>query len=341
VIDPKVSGNLSRMAFGHATSQIIYAAVRLGVPEALADGPLAAGELARALDCDPDGLTRLVRALTVLGLLDEAAPGRFALAEPGRLLCAGHPRSIRASVLLLGDPVTWRAWGALTEGVRTGGAAFDRAHGRPLFDHLADDPELSDLFNAAMGEGTEWTAREVPRAYDFTGARTVVDIGGGNGTLLAAVLRATPDARGVLFDSAQGSAAAAETFRGAGLAPDRWSIEAGDFFQAVPRGDVLLVKGILHDWDDERCAALLRNCRKAIAPDGRLLVVEPVLPDRLDAQEAAGVVMSDIAMLVYTGGRERSRDEFRALLADGGFRLLDVTRRLAATPVRILVAAPD
>ncbi|MFH8384642.1 methyltransferase [Kitasatospora sp. NPDC018058] len=341
MIDPKVTGDLSRMAFGYATSQILHAAVRLGVPEALTGGPLGIGELARAVDCDPDGLTRLVRALAVLGVLDEAAPGRFALAESGRLLCAGHPRSIRSSVLLLGDPVTWRAWGALTDGVRTGGTAFDQVHGRPLFDHLADDPRLSGLFNAAMGEGTGWTAREVPRAYDFTGARTVVDVGGGNGTLLAAVLRAVPDARGILFDSAQGAAAAPETFRRAGLAPDRWSIEAGDFFEAVPGGDVLLVKGILHDWDDERCAALLRNCRAALAPDGRLLVVEPVLPDRLDAPEAAGVVLSDIAMLVYTGGRERSRAEFRALLADGGFRLVDVTGRLAATAVRILVAAPD
>jgi hypothetical protein len=246
---------------------------------------------------------------------------------------------MRANVLLLGEPVVWQAWGTLTEAVRAGGSAFDHAHGRPLFDHLAGDPDLSRLFNAAMGDGTGWIAPAVPRAYDFTGARSVVDVGGGNGTLLAAVLAAAPDARGILFDSVEGAAGAADTFRRAGLA-DRWSVAHGDFFDAVPAGDVMLVKGILHDWDDERCVALLRNCRRSIAADGRLLVLEPVLPDRLGTAEAGSVVMSDIAMLVYTGGRERGRAEFARLLAAGGFDLADVTPPLAGSAIRILVARP-
>jgi hypothetical protein len=132
---------------------------------------------------------------------------------------------------------------------------------------------------------------------------------------------------------------AAETFRRAGLS-DRWSIESGDFFEAVPKGDVLLVKGILHDWDDRRCVTLLRNCRESIVDGGRLLVLEPVLPDRLDAPEAAAVVMSDIAMLVYTGGRERTRAEFQRLLAAGGFDLVEVTPPLTGFAIRILVADP-
>ncbi|MFC4586160.1 acetylserotonin O-methyltransferase [Sphaerisporangium corydalis] len=330
---------LSQMAFGYATSQILYAAVRLCVLEGLAAGARPVEELARALGCDPGALRRLLRALVVLGVAEEDGAGGFALAELGRPLLAVHPLSIRSSVLLLGDPATWGAWGALTHGVRTGEAAFDHVHGRPLFDHLARHPGLSEIFNTAMREGAEQIAPEVPKAYDFGGARTVVDIGGGNGTVLAAILSAAPGARGILFDTAEGAAGAAGTFRRAGVA-DRCSIETGDFFQGVPEGDVLVVKGVLHDWDDERCATLLRGCRASIAPGGRLLVLEPVLPPRLDTPEASGVVMSDIAMLVYTGGRERGGDEFRYLFAASGFHLAGVTPPLAGSAIRILVADP-
>ncbi|MEW9532570.1 methyltransferase [Microbispora sp. NPDC049125] len=331
--------DLSRMAFGFAGSQILYAAVRLGVPDALAAGAMPVEKLAHSLGCDPGGLSRLLRALVVLGVAEEASPGHVALAALGEPLLAGHPRSMRSSVLLLGDPATWQAWGALTHGARTGEAAFDHVHGRPLFDHLACHPELSGIFNTAMREGTGWIAPEVPKAYDFTGARTVADIGGGNGALLAAILAAAPGVRGILFDTAEGVAGASEVLRRAGVS-DRCSIERGDFFERVPAADLMLVKGVLHDWDDQRCAALLRRCRESIAAHGRLLVLEPVLPSRLGTAEAAGVVMSDIAMLVYTGGRERGRDEFRRLLAAGGFGLADVTPPLAGSPIRILVADP-
>lgn len=331
--------NLAQMAFGYATSQILYAAVRLGVPDALAPGPMPAEKLADCLACDPDGLTRLLRALVVLGVVDEVAPGQVTLTELGQPLCADHPRSMRSCLLLLGAPATWRAWGGLAHGVRTGEAVFGHVHGRPLFDYLATDPGLSGVFHTAMREGTEWIAPEVPKAYDFTAARTVVDIGGGSGPLLAAVLAAAPGARGILLDTAAGAAGAAQTLQRAGLS-GRWSIEVGDFFEAVPAGDVMLVKGILHDWDDRQCVTVLRNCRESIAADGRLLVLEPVRPDRLETAEAAGVVMSDIAMLVLTGGRERSRAEFGSLLAAGGFDLADVMPPLAGSAIRILVANP-
>lgn len=330
---------LSRMAFGHMTAQILYAAVRLGVPEVLATGPVPAGKVADAVGCDPAGLARLLRALMVLGVVDEVTPGQVVLAEMGQPLRADHPRSMRSSVLLLGHPATWRAWGALADGVRTGEAAFGHVHGKPLFGYLADDCELSGVFNTAMCEGTGPIAAAVPRAYDFSGARTVVDIGGGNGTLLAAVLAAVPTARGILFDTAEGAAGAAGTLRRPGLT-GRCRVAAGDFFAAVPEGDMMLLKGILHDWDDQRCVTILRNCRRSIAAGGRLLVLEPVLPDRLEGTEAAAAVMSDIAMLVYTGGRERSEAEFRALLADGGFGLTEVTPPVAGSSIRILVAVP-
>ena len=330
---------LSQLAFGHMNAQILYAAVSLGVPEALARGPVSAVVVADTIGCDPAGLARLLRALIVLGVAAEVTPGRLTLAEMGRPLCADHPRSMRSSVLLLGHPATWRAWGALADGVRAGVDAFGHAHGRPLFRYLADDAELSAVFNTAMGEGTEPIAAAVPLAYDFRDGRTVVDVGGGNGTLLAAVLAAVPQACGILYDSDTGSAHAAETFRRSGLA-GRCRVVAGDFFAAVPAGDTMLLKGILHDWDDRRCVTILRNCRRSIAVDGRLLVLEPVLPDRLGAAEAAAAVLSDIAMLVYTGGRERTEAEFRALLADGGFSLTEVTPPVAGSATRILAAAP-
>ncbi|MGX6602222.1 methyltransferase [Micromonosporaceae bacterium Da 78-11] len=334
-----MSWELSRMAFGYVPAQIVHAAVRLGIPDALVAGPLMPPKLARAVGCDPGGLTRLLRAMIVLRLVDEAADGHVRLTALGRPLCADHPRSMRSSVLLSGHPAVWGAWGALADGVRTGEAAFDQVHGRPLFDWLAADEELSTIFNTAMREGTGQLAREVPRAYDFSTAGAVVDVGGGDGTLLAAVLAAVPDVRGILYDTVTG-AAGADAILGRTGPPGRWSIETGDFFTSVPRGDVLLVKGILHDWDDERCVTLLRNCRESIAPDGRLLVLEPVLPERLDTADAAGVVLSDIAMLAYTGGRERSRTEFQHLFEAAGFRLLEISAPLVGSPVRILVNDP-
>ncbi|MFI7631050.1 methyltransferase [Microbispora rosea] len=330
---------LSRMAFGYQSSQILYAAVRLGVPDLLAEGPAPVTRLAESTGSDPHALGRLLRALVVLGVVEEGEPGWFGLTEQGQPLRADHPWSMRSSLLLLGDPDTWRAWGALTDSVRTGEAAWDHAHGRPLFDHLARHPELSAVFNRAMHEGTERIAPALPRAYDFGRAHTVVDIGGGNGALLAAVLAATPGLKGVLFDTADGVAGAAEELRRAGLS-DRCSIEAGDFFEAVPEGDVMLIKGVLHDWDDRRCIAILRSCRRSIAADGRLLVLEPVMPSGLGTPEAAGAVMSDVAMLVYTGGRERGMTEFRDLLAAAGFDLTEVTPPLGGSEIRALVAKP-
>lgn len=329
---------LTRIAFGYAGTQVLYAAVRLGVPEALAGGPMAVEKLAYEVDCDPDRLARLVRALLALGVLEEAAAGQVALAELGRPLCAGHPESLRSAVLFGGDPVLWQAWGSLTEAVRHGGSAFGHAHGRPIFDQLARDPALAEVFHTAMGDGTGSVTAEVTRAYDVSAARVVVDVGGGNGTLLAAVLAAAPDAHGILLDSAAAAERAAETLRRA-LPPDRWSIRSGDFFAAVPAGDLMLLKGILHDWEDRQCAQILRNCRRSIAPDGRLLVLESVLPPR-PGPAAAPVVLSDLAMLVYTGGRERTATAFRDLLASAGFALAGITAPLAGSPTRILSAVP-
>lgn len=296
-------------------------------------------KLAHAVGADPDALHRLLRALAVLGVVQEVAAGRFALADLGQPLRADHPKSLRSSVLLLGDPATWHAWGALTHSVRTGDPAFDHVQGEPVFDYFARHPDLSGVFNRAMGEGTRLIAPELPRMYDFAGVGTVVDVGGGNGVLLAEVLRAAPDAAGVLFDIATGVAGAAEVLRHAGVA-DRCRIVAGDFFESVPGGDILLLASILHDWDDQRCTTLLRNCRRSIAAGGRLLALEAVLPLRVDTPGATSIVMSDINMLVNTGGRKRTEVEFGRLFDAGGFDLVEVLPPLGGSQVRVLVAAP-
>lgn len=332
------SARLSRLAFGYATSQILYAAVQLDVPGALAGGDRSLEELAGATGSEPPALRRLLRALIVLGVLCEIRPERFALTASGRSLLADHPGSLRSSILFFGHPAAWRAWGGLANSARTGQAAFDHANGESLFAYLARHPDLAAIFNLAMGEGTSGVASELPRVFNFDGAGTVVDVGGGNGTLLAAVLAAAPDVEGVLFDTADGVAGAAETCQREGL-DGRCQIEIGDFFEAIPPGDVMLLKGVLHDWDDARCTTLLRNCRRSISARGRLLVLEPVLPAGI-TPEAAGVVMSDIAMLVYTGGQERSEAEYRRLLSGAGFDLVEVTGPLAGSETRLLVARP-
>ena len=336
---------LSQMAFGYANSQVLYATVRLGVADALADGPLPAAELARQTGCAPAELARLLRALILLGVVDAeeasdvAAAERVALTELGRPLCAGHPQSLQSGILLQGDPAMWRAWGDLTQGLRGGASAFACAHGQPLFDYIGGDPRLAAVFHATMRAGAEALAAGVVKAYNFGSARTVADIGGGHGRLLAAVLEAAPAARGILLDTAAGVAEASRTLHNAGMS-GRCSVEVSDFFQGVPEGDVMLLNGILHDWDDERSAVLLRHCRDSIAADGHLLVLEQVRPEQLAGAEAATAVMSDLAMLVYAGGRERSAQEFRRLLAGAGFSLAGITPPLTPSFTRMLIAQP-
>lgn len=323
---------LSQLAFGYANSQVLYATVRLGVADALADGPLPAAELARQTGCGSAELARLLRALILLGVVDAgeasdvAAAERVTLTELGRPLCAGHPQSLQSGILLQGDPAMWRAWGELSQGLRGGASAFACAHGQSLFDYIGGDPRLAAVFHSTMRAGAESLATGVVNAYNFGSAAIVADIGGGYGRLLAAVLEAAPAARGRLLDTAAGVAEASRTLHDAGLS-GRCSVEVGDFFQGVPEGDVMLLNGILHDWDDERSALLLRHCRRAIAPDGHLLVLEQVRPDQLAGPEVAAAIMSDLAMLVYAGGGNAARRSSAACSLGPGSAWLVSRRR--------------
>lgn len=326
--------DLMPMLFGLATAQVVHVAARLRLPDLVASGTTGVAGLAEATGTHPGALRRLLRALACLGVLVETEPGTFA---PGPLcdaLRSSVPGSLHGMALVVSGPEAWRSWGELEHSVRTGQPAWDKVVGTSHFAHLAEHPEEAEVFNTAMEQFTLAVAPGVVGAVDFTRFGTVVDVGGGNGTLLAQVLAACPDSRGVLVDLPAGVAGSDRVFAAAGVT-DRARVHAGDFFAELPQGaDAYLLKSVLHDWDDDAAVRLLTACRAAMAADGVVVVVEPVLPD-LAAPEAAGIVMSDLNMLVNTGGRERTADDYLTLFAAAGLRQ---QTRVPIGPFDVLVA---
>jgi hypothetical protein len=292
-------------------SQAIYVAATLRIADLLADGSRASDDIAAATDTNPDALYRLLRALATVGVLREEEGRRFALTPFGEPLRSDAPDSIHGWAALMGRPYYWQEWGALLHSVRTGENAARHVHGMSTWEYRAAHPEESEIFDAAMTSLTRRANAALLDAYDFGRFATVVDVAGGRGALLAALLARYPDMRGVLFDQ-QHVVTEAEV-------PDRCSVVAGSFFDGVPGGgDAYLLKWIVHDWEDEEAEAILRSCRRAIAPGGTLLVIERVVRPGPDAAEVA---FADLNMLVAPGGRERTLDEFATLFARAGFRL--------------------
>jgi hypothetical protein len=305
-------------------SQAIYAAAELGIADALDAGPRCVADVAGAIGADAGATRRLLRALATVGVVATAGAGEFALTPLGATLRAGADDSVRGSVLLTLGPSAWRAWGALTDCVRTGAIASKVLDG--VDDAFAPfaTPEAERVFNNAMAEGTRRIARAVTAVYEFTGVRTLVDVGGGYGALLPPVLARHAAMTAVVFDLPRCERGAVELLDAAGLAA-RSRFVAGDFFtDALPSGDAYVLKSVLHDWDDERAIAILENCRRAAERDARLLVIETVLPDDIGTTiEDQWMAAADLNMLVATGGRERTAAEYRALLHDAGW---DVAR---------------
>ncbi|MDT0319651.1 methyltransferase [Streptomyces millisiae] len=331
--------HLMRLVFGTMAAQTVGAAARLGVMDALGDGERAADEVAAACGTQPRATLRLLRALAALELLVESRPGVFSATPAGRLLDTRHPRSHASPARVFTDPQMVRAWEDLAESVRTGEPTFPQVFGKGFFERLGELPELSAEFNASMSESTRATAATLPDSYDFGRYRTVVDVGGGDGTLLAAVLRAFPSVRGVVHDTPRGLAQAAGTMERAGLT-DRFSAVTGDFFASVPEGgDLYLLKSVIHDWDDERCVTILRNCRQALPAHGRVLIVERVMPPVVDPT-VAGWYLSDLNMLVNLGGRERTREEFTTLCEEAGFAAPSFSELPAPSVFSLIEAAP-
>ncbi|MEO3751819.1 methyltransferase [Streptomyces sp. B6B3] len=334
---------LSVLVYGHLFSRLLVAGLRLGLIERIGDAERPAAELAAECGADPQAMLRLLRALAAVGVLSETEPGRFSVGEVGTLLRGDGPEAFASYVRLFNPPIA-QAWDRLEDSVRTGKPVFSEVFGKEFFDWLRDDAELSAVFNGAMSHGTRAAAAVLPAHYDFSRFRTVVDVGGGDGTLLAAILRAHPAVRGVLFDSAEGLAQADATLRRAGVA-DRCEPRTGDFFAGVPDGgDVYLLKSVLHDWDDERSATILRHCRAAMADGGRVLIVESLLPPVVASPDSSGAsplpYLSDLSMLVGFGGRERTREDFDTLCTTADLTLTAVTPLPPPHPYTLLEAAP-
>ncbi len=306
-------------------SQAICIAAELHITDLLASGCGNVDELACATGTHAPSLHRLLRALISLKLCVERDDGSFALGPMGSLLLSDAPDSLRSWILWCGK-YQWPIWGNLLYSVTTGESARKLAVGTEGFGHLECDPNAAAIFNGAMTELTRLIASELLRAYDFAGMRRVIDIGGGHGALIAAVLETHPGLHGVVYDLPHAIEGAQAHLAREGML-ERCDFIAGDFFAAVPGGaDAYLLKNVIHDWNDERSAAILRNCRSAMPLTGRLVLVERIMPDRLEASSwnHRAVAWADLTMMLGTGGCQRTEAEFRTLLASSGFVLTKV-----------------
>jgi hypothetical protein len=332
-IDLPPSVVLYQMSTGHYVTQAIHVAAKLGIADLLADGPRPHEELARATGTHAPSLRRVLRLLASGGVLRETEDGSFALTPIGACLQSG-PGSFRAVAQLFAGPAVWASWGELLHTVRTGETAWHRLFGTDSFEYFATHPEEGAIFDEAMGAFTAMVAIAVAAAYDFSALGTLVDVGGGEGALLAGILRANPALRGIVFDLPRVAERARKQLAAAGLTA-RCDFVSGDFFEAVPEGgDAYILKHVIHDWDDERAVRILGSCRRAMKARGKLLIVEGVYPEHIDQSVASrGAAANDVNMLVCTGGRQRSEGEFRALFHAAGFELTRIVPTLAMSSV--------
>ena len=332
-------------AFGAQSAQVLYVAAKLGLADGLRDGPLGAEALAGALGADAPALERLLRGLVNLGVCKELAGARFALTPLGEHLRADHPDSVQARVILNAE-VHHALWGDLLTTLRSGESASERVYGAPFYEHLARDPAAGALFDRAMS-AAGWVRhriRPTVEAYDFGRFTSIVDVGGGNGTLMAEILKAHARPSGTVFDVPRLAEAARRTIESAGLGA-RCRFVAGNAFEEVPTGgDAYLLSNFANSFGDQEVAAVLCNTRKAVPANGRLLVIDWIMPaagEPRDDFRYWDTVTMDLIMLAAFGsrsGRIRTRAEFEALLDAAGFSLANVIATRAS--VSVLEAAP-
>jgi len=325
---------LYQLSTGHYVSRALNVIARLGIADLLKDGARPVGELAKATETNAAALQRVLRLLVTVGVFEEPSTGTFALAPLGESLRGDVPGSALAMVKLFTGNRTQEAWKELEYCVRTGDPAYRKRGIEDPFVELAQQPEEAANFDAAMADFTRLAAVAVAATYDFAPLRSVTDVGGGNGALLIGILKAHAHLRGVVFDRPDVVERTRQEIARRGLA-ERCDAVGGSFFETVPPGaDAYLLKHVIHDWDDQRARTILENCRRAMAPTARLLIVEGVYPARVDRSLASrGATANDVNMLVNTGGRQRSEVEFRALYDAAGFELT----RIVPTPINISV----
>jgi O-methyltransferase/methyltransferase family protein len=305
---------------GYRVTQLLYIAAKLEIADLLREGPKTSDELARATGVQGRALYRVMRALASIGVFSENEVGQFTLTPLAELLQRDHPQTLWGWTVMTGEE-PYRAWGDVLSSVMTGAPAFERVYGASRFDYLAQHPESSALFNESMSENARDRAASIVASYDFPATGTVVDVGGGHGVLLSAVLRAHPSLRGILFDQPQVVTGATSRLEAAGVS-ERCTVAGGDFFAGVPEGGtVYVLSQIIHDWDDERSVAILRSCRAALEGDAKVVLVESVI-EAGNAPSRAKFL--DLQMLVMTGGRERTVEEYHRLFKAAGLRLTRV-----------------
>jgi O-methyltransferase len=333
-VDP--ASTLRRLICGYQSTFLIQLAAELNLADSFGDEPRSCDELAAVTRCDPNALRRVLFALSQLGLLVREPDGRFGLTRLGACLRSNHPDGLNAFARYQAHAMIQRPWSKLPHTVRTGETAFDAVFGTSLFEYMVHHPDAAELFTAGMAARTAEHVRAIVATYDWTSFGTIVDIGGADGALLTSILATAPDARGVIFDQQRMRASAERRIASAGLR-QRCTFADGNFFAAVPGGgDAYLLKYILHDWDDDQVVAILRNVRRAIPIASRLLVIEPLLPQ--DGAPALEAAIMDVAMLVVTGGRERTADEFATLYQHAGFRLRRIVQ--TASPFCLVEGSP-
>lgn len=328
------TGQLEQMLAGFAITHSVYAAAKLGIADLLDAGPRTAEELARLADVHQPSLYRLLRALASVGVFTETSPATFALTPTARRLSSEATDSLRAWAIVTGETVA-RTWGGLMHSLQTGQPAFESVFGMPIFEYLAAHPETAAAFDGHQAQGGRALHAAVARSIDFDANETIIDLGGGNGSLAAAILERHPELRAAIFDLPhvieRARAAADRAVIG------RCEFIAGSFFEHVPPGaDTYLLSRVLHDWDDNQAATILANCRRAMRADARVLVIERLVPPGEAPHQSK---FMDLNMLVMTGGRERTEEEYRELLERCGLRLDRVID--TGTAVSVLQATPQ
>jgi hypothetical protein len=326
---------LFQMATGYWLSQAVYVAAKLGVADLLKNGPKSCKSLAAAMGVDHQALSRLMRALSSVGVFAHAQGNHFSLAPIGQSLQSNVPGSLRHAVITIGE-IHYQAWGSLLHSVQTGSSAFNHVFGPGLFDYLHSNTESAATFNHGMTDLSSMLAYAVLMAYDFSAITSIVDVGGGQGGFLKKILEFHTEMAGTVFDLPSTIETTQEYMNGATCGGRCISL-GGDFFKDVPAGaDAYILCGVIHDWADDHSLQILKNCHRAMAKKGRVLLVETVVPDT-DANCFSKLL--DLNMLVMTGGRERTKAEFCALFDASGYKLTRIIPTIA--PQSVIEAIPQ
>jgi hypothetical protein len=329
--DPEAVQHAFKLITGHMVSCAVYNATQLGIPDRLAGGPRTAADLARDCGVNEDALYRLLRALSSVGVFAETAPRTFGLTPPAAALQDGP---LRWMALWVANPFNVRVHADSMHSIKTGEPAVRVTTGKDAFEYFAGDQALSKVFNDAMTGFSMTVIPAVVEAYDFSGIGTLVDVAGGHGAVLSAILEKYPAMKGILFDLDHVIAGAKAQLAARGLA-DRVTTATGDFFTAVPAGDAYVMKHIIHDWNDEKATTILKNIRAVIPSTGRVVLIESIIAEGNEPQ--LGKII-DLEMLVMPGGKERTADEYRALFAAAGFELTRLVE--TKSPLNVIEARP-